>query len=162
MKKIILTTLLALTMASCASTNSSNLQVEADAAKTAVVEKVEAKLAKISTVKVQSSIPYAEGSMIAANIKKDCKINTQLADFIFSYSADKGIAVSLQDQVTGSSGGQELVLEITKAVSSGNAFIGHSKYTSIKGSLYNDGNKQASFTAARISRGGFFGGFKVL
>ncbi|MCK4710609.1 MAG: hypothetical protein KAU21_18490, partial [Gammaproteobacteria bacterium] len=136
------------------------MQVKAESSEAAVVEKVAAKIDKISSIKVQSLVPYAKGSMVAANIKNECKINKQLSDYIFSYSAEKGIAVSLQGQVTENSAGQALVVEITQAVSSGNAFIGHRKFTSIKGSLFNNGTKQASFTAARTSGGGFFGGFK--
>ena len=52
------------------------------------------------------------------------------------------------------------MVSITEAVSSGNAFIGHRKYSSIKGTLYNNGKKEAGFTAARLSGGGMWAGFK--
>lgn len=174
MKKIVLTALLALSIAGCASNNSNTeisaadenqlqakLESSQEAMKQTVAEKTKAKvIEKVNSVKVQSSVPYAKGVMVAANIKKECNLNTQLSDFIVAYSADKGITVLQQDEVSQNSDGQALVVEITRAVSSGNAFTGHRKITSIKGSLFDNGEKQASFTAARTSRGGLFAGFK--
>jgi hypothetical protein len=46
------------------------------------------------------------------------------------------------------------------AVSMGNAFLGHQKFTKVRGTLLQDGTKVASFKARRNSMGGAFAGFK--
>ncbi len=50
--------------------------------------------------------------------------------------------------------------EITDAVSMGNPFLGHHKFTRVDGTLYESGRAVASFKGRRNSMGGAFGGFK--
>ncbi len=42
----------------------------------------------------------------------------------------------------------------------GNAFIGHQKYSASRGTLFENGEKIASFEARRQSMGGAFAGYK--
>ena len=118
--------------------------------------KVDAKTA----IKVQKAIPFAKGSRVATNIKAECGLPRKLSKFIVAYSVGEGIGVVAKGKVTRKTKGKALVVSITDAVSSGNAFTGHRKFSSIKGTLYNSGKKVASFTAARRSGGGAFGGYK--
>lgn len=116
--------------------------------------------ATAGSVKVMRNIPYKKGSKIALNIRQECKITEQLSEFTQVYGEDRGIDVVRVPRVTSKDKGQVLKMEITDAVSQGNAFIGHRKYTAIEGSLYKDGKKVSTFTAARFSGGGFFGAYK--
>ena len=111
-------------------------------------------------VAIQSPIPFSEGNTIKRNIKDECTINTQLAQFISMYGNQNGIDVELRNSVKPNDKGYVLVVEIADAISQGNAFIGHNKYTQIKGTLYDNGVKLASFRGARHSSGGFFAGYK--
>lgn len=113
-----------------------------------------------TAIKIQKLIPFAKGVPIAANIINECKLDEQLSEFIRAYAVGEGIGVIRTPSVTQKSAGKALVVEIINAVSAGNAFIGHRKYTSIRGTLYNNSIKEASFTAARMSGGGVFAGFK--
>jgi hypothetical protein len=106
------------------------------------------------------SIPYKKDANIALRIRQECNINQQLSEFIQSYGEDAGINVVRMPKINTKDKGKNLQIEIVNAVSRGNAFIGHRKFTSIKGSLYDDGKKVAGFSAARVSGGGFMGGFK--
>lgn len=112
--------------------------------------------AAAQVVQLQRPVPYAEDNDISDAIKSECRIGDQLADFIKEYA---NVPVEFTD-VPGTSG-RVLQLEITDAVSMGNAFLGHQKYTKVKGTLLDeDGRKVASFKARRNSMGGTFAGFK--
>lgn len=145
MKNIVISALLVVFMVGCGASGPKKATMKVDA-KTAI--------------KIHKVIPFQKGIPIAANIKNECKLQGQLSDFITAYSVGEGVGVIQKRKVSKRSKGKTLIVKITNAVSSGNAFIGHRKFTSIKGTLYNNGKKKGSFTAARISGGGAFGGFK--
>jgi hypothetical protein len=111
--------------------------------------------AAAQTVQLQRPVPYAEDNDISDAIKTECQIGAQLADFVKQYSSTP---VEFSDAPAAS--GRVLKLEIVDAVSMGNAFIGHQKYTKVKGTLFEDGTKVASFKGRRNSMGGAFAGFK--
>ena len=111
-------------------------------------------------VKVPSSVPYADTGDVAGNIKRECKINEQLSDYIVEYAKDNHVAVQTVATTDAAMPGRVLVVEISDAVSRGNAFIGHRKATSVRGALYEDGTKIGSFRGERDSMGGAFAGFK--
>jgi len=145
MKKILITVFLAITIAGCGVGNPKKASVAIDPA---------------TAIKIQKLIPFAKGTPIAANIINDCNLDKQLSEFIHAYAVGEGVGMIRNNVVSKETKGKVLVVAITNAVSSGNAFIGHRKYTSIKGTLYDNGEKGASFTAARLSGGGAFSGFK--
>ena len=113
-----------------------------------------------NSVAIASEIPFAEGNHIAGNIKSECNLSGKLSEFIKSYSQDNGISIEQKSAVSANDPGRVLVVEITDAVSMGNAFIGHRKYTQISGKLYQDSKMVGSFEGARNSGGGAFAGFK--
>ena len=110
-------------------------------------------------VMVQRPVPFNEDADIAGAVKRECKLDEQLPDFIAEYGKEKGIEIDLVPQVEASHAGRVLVLGITDAVSDGNAFLGHRKSVSVKGKLYQEGQLLGSFKARRNSMGGAFGEF---
>lgn len=108
-------------------------------------------------VVVQRPVPYAEDNDVSDNIKGECRIGEQLADFVKQYS---GGTVQVQDGPVDTSSGRVLQMEIVDAVSMGNAWMGHQKFTKVRGTLWENGAKVASFKARRNSMGGAFAGFK--
>lgn len=117
--------------------------------------------ASAETIRMQRVTPYAEGSRVAKKIRTEC---TQYPEKLSAYAAEFGreLGVDIQrvDHVEPGDAGAVLVLEITDAVSRGNAFIGHRKFTEVSGTLYRDGKKVAGFVGARNSMGGAFAGYK--
>lgn len=107
---------------------------------------------------IDSVINFKKGAAIASVIKKDCELPTKLSHFVKIYSDEAGVGVLQTASIKKKK--NRLVMEIVEAVSGGNAFMGHRKMTKITGTLYKNGKKVASFTAARISGGGMFGGMK--
>ncbi|WP_155944730.1 hypothetical protein [Pseudoxanthomonas sp. Root630] len=107
----------------------------------------------------QRSVPFAEDSIVAGNIKRECEIATQLPAALVRFAAEGGHRVELQDTPDTASG-QVVKMEIHDAQSAGNAWMGHHKSVTVKGSLYRDGQQVAKFVARRNSRGGFGAGFK--
>ena len=114
----------------------------------------------VTAVTIQKPIPFSKDNDIASNIKSECNLNIQLSDFIQSAAASYDIAVTQKGAVSKDDPGQVLVVEIMDAVSTGNAFIGHNKFTKIKGELYENGKLTGSFIGKRHSGGGAFGGWK--
>ena len=107
-------------------------------------------------IRIQSVIPYAKDNHIAKKIKSECSLNTNFANYLVSSAGN----IKTADKLNKSASGQVLVMEIVDATSSGNAFIGHRKSATVRGTLYKQGKLVAGFTARRISGGGFLGGFK--
>lgn len=110
------------------------------------------------TIYIKSITPYAKGNRIAENIKAECRINQQLAEFIQKYSQEKGLTVKFKDNI----GANDLYLDvqIDDAISQGGAFRGHNKFTAISGTLVQGKKSFGSFQAARVSGGGMWGGYK--
>ncbi|MDX1412474.1 MAG: hypothetical protein R3351_09975 [Nitrospirales bacterium] len=113
-----------------------------------------------NSITISKEIPYRDPSFIAENIKRECRIQEQLSEFIQAYGDEEGLNVSRADNINKDGPGVVLVVEITNALSGGNPFIGHQKQTFIAGKLYDNGKEIASFTGRRNSMGGVFGGFK--
>ncbi len=112
-------------------------------------------------IAIQVMIPYSENSTIQKKIKLECtELQTDLSNFIRDYSAAKGIGIVQKAKVSQSDKGKVLVVSITNAESSGNAFIGHRKSVTVSGSLYENGKSLGTFRGMRVSGGGFFAGFK--
>ena len=111
-------------------------------------------------VTVQRPVPYAANSTVAGNVKNECKVPEQLADFLQQYSDKKGTKVNFTDSAVDTSKGRVLKLEILDAVSMGGAWMGHAKSTAVRGELFENGKRVAGFTGRRNSMGGMYAGFK--
>ncbi len=111
-------------------------------------------------ITIQNTVPFSPGNNIANNIKQECDLNQQLSAFIKEYATEKGVELRGVDVLDTSGSGNVVKIEITHAISMGNAFLGHRKSTSVKGELYDNGKLLASFTGGRNSGGGAFAGFK--
>lgn len=112
------------------------------------------------SITLARTAPYAADSEIASNIKSECQLTTQLPAYIAEYAEERRIGTAFAEQVSPSDPGRVLVVEIDEAISRGNAFIGHQKFTRAKGALYQDGEEIGSFVAQRYSMGGAFAGYK--
>lgn len=111
------------------------------------------------SVVIASSIPYSESADIQRKVREECtELHGQFAQYIREYAAERGVPVEFGDPAAAT--GRVLRVELTNAVSQGNAFLGHNKGTSSRGTLLQDGVEVASFRATRYSMGGAFGGFK--
>lgn len=113
--------------------------------------------ASVAAIRLQAPVPYAEDNDISDAIKTECTIGQQLADFVKQYSAEP---VELVAGPADTASGKVLQLEIVDAVSMGNAWMGHQKFTKVRGTLFEDGAEVASFKGRRNSMGGMFAGFK--
>lgn len=114
-------------------------------------------VAAAQSLTIPKPVPYSEDNDIGDNIKNECRIGDQLADFL---KEAVGGPVDFASGSLNTASGRVLQLEITDAVSMGNAWLGHQKYTKVRGTLYENGAKVASFKARRSSMGGAFAGYK--
>lgn len=116
-----------------------------------------APVASANGLKLQTPVAFAEDNDISNAIKTECEIGRQLAEFVKEYAPEP---VELVAEAPDTGSGRVLRLEIVDAMSMGNAFLGHQKYTRVHGALFVDGEKVAGFKARRNSMGGAFAGFK--
>jgi hypothetical protein len=113
------------------------------------------------SVKVLSNIPYAEDVRIASKIRRECtQLGTKLSDFFVKYATSNGNSVQQVSDLDTGADGYVLIIEITGAVSSGNAFIGHAKYMEAHGELFLNGELVDSVDYSRDSMGGLAASFK--
>lgn len=118
-------------------------------------------LSNANPVTMQSAVPYAADAKIAQKVRTECtQLGSQLAQFTQAFGKQNGVKVQLKDAIDTNQAGRVLQLEITDAVSMGNAFMGHNKFSTAQGTLFENGKKIASFEARRISMGGAFAGYK--
>ncbi|MFK7913332.1 MAG: hypothetical protein AB8B93_05415 [Pseudomonadales bacterium] len=111
--------------------------------------------------RVQGTIPYAEDNRIARNITSECtELGVKLSDFLVKFAKKKGIEVKQVGELNPADAGRNLVIEITDAVSRGNAFIGHQKYMEARAELFVDGESKGEQFYHRDSMGGFGAGYK--
>ena len=112
-------------------------------------------------INLTKSSPYETEHDIANKIINECTtLGEKLSSFTQSYADKNGIKINLVDQTDTSAAGKTLKLEISDAVSAGNAFIGHRKFVEVKGSLWENGEVIGSFRGQRSSGGGAFGAYK--
>ena len=115
----------------------------------------------VGSVQLVTSAPYSADNDIRNKIKTKCKnLGTKLSSFTQSYAKKQGVQVALVDSFDTAASGQVLELEISDAVSQGNAFIGHQKFVRVRGTLWENGSRVASFDGQRSSGGGLAGGYK--
>jgi hypothetical protein len=116
--------------------------------------------ATAQNVSMLRTVPYAAEAEVSSKVRSECvKLQDQLADFVREYGNAQGLQVQLLSSTDGV-GGRVLEVEIVDAVSMGNAFIGHQKYTRVDGRLLEDGIEIGNFKGRRNSMGGAFGGYK--
>ena len=120
-----------------------------------------ASFAHADPIAMQGKSPFAENAHISQKIKTECvELQTKLPAYTEQFARSFGVDVKLKNSVNKTDAGQVLIVEITNAVSQGNAFIGHRKFSEVSGTLYRDGERVAGFIGARNSMGGFFAGYK--
>lgn len=112
------------------------------------------------TVTLPRLAPWTDERDIADNIRKECDLQKQLPIYIAEFAKEHRIATQFADDVSPRSAGRVLVVEIEEAVSRGNAFVGHQKFTRARGALYDHGKEVGNFVAQRYSMGGAFAGYK--
>ncbi|GLQ91260.1 hypothetical protein [Dyella acidisoli] len=112
------------------------------------------------SVTIQQAIPLNEDAEISGSVKTECHLGENLSQYVVENAQKRGMAVTRMADLSSSTPGRVITMEITSAVSDGNAFIGHHKSMSVKGSLYQDGKLVGNFKARRVSMGGAFGQFK--
>ena len=113
------------------------------------------------TIYIPQAVPFAEDAGVDKAIVDECKdLGPELLTTLESAAKENGLTVERNDAAVKAGKGKALVVEITNAVSGGNAFIGHSKSVSVRGRLMENGKLVAKFTGSRASMGGMFGGYK--
>ena len=113
------------------------------------------------TIHIMASTPYQEDNNIAYKIINECtNLGSKLSTFTQSFADKRGIEIVLEADINSSGSGRVLQLEISNAVSRGNAFMGHSKFVAVRGTLWENGKRIASFDGPRTSMGGFAAAYK--
>jgi hypothetical protein len=113
-----------------------------------------------ATIYTSQTAPYANEGVIAKAILEECRLPQRQAELIEQAAKENGIVVVRDDDAVAAKKGRVLVVEISNALSMGNAFTGHRKQVSVRGRLLEDGTEVGNFIGQRSSMGGAFAGFK--
>jgi hypothetical protein len=109
---------------------------------------------------VSPSADYAADSSVPENIKTECTLPAAQAESVLTALNAAGITAQAAPTGAVPAKGRFLKLEITSAVSAGNAFLGHRKQVTTAAHLFVNGKEIAQTTKTRDSGGGAFGGYK--
>ena len=120
----------------------------------------QAALAGDDAIYISQTAPYADTRTITKAILDECELPQQQSELIAQLANEKGILVVRDNEAVKAGKGRVLQVEITNAMSGGNAFVGHRKQVSVKGRLFENGTEIGDFIGIRSSMGGAFGGFK--
>jgi hypothetical protein len=115
--------------------------------------------AEDTTYTVISPVPFAENSMASSDVKASCTLDTRLPEFIADF-AKRGVKVVVAPDSGDNIEGKVLYLTITNVLGAGGGAWSGAKSVTVEGLLKENGEVIGSFTAARYSGGGAFGGFK--
>lgn len=103
-------------------------------------------------------VTYRDATIIKPAIISDCALPETQRDMLLAAAAAHGLVSDGDAANNGSK--KHLKVEITNAVSSGNAFIGHHKLVQLRATLWDGATEVGSFTSSRTSMGGFAGAYK--
>lgn len=104
---------------------------------------------------IASSIPFAADADVNPELVADCPLQKDFADTLQRSLRGFG-AQQVSGPLDTARKGRVLQVEIVDLSNSGNGFIGHQTYIRLRGTLYQDGRKLASFfDKAQLSGGEF-------
>jgi hypothetical protein len=113
------------------------------------------------TVNISRDTPYQNIKRIPKNVTEQCtKIGDKVSRFTQEFGTKMNVKFKRIKNVSKKSKGNNLVIQIVDAVSSGNAFIGHRKSITVEAYLYKNGKLVDNITRTRNTSGGFAAGFK--
>jgi len=105
-------------------------------------------VAQANTVTLSSSIPFAEDSGASENVKKECKFESRLPEYIRK-QAKRGLKVVVTEEPLEDVQGKVLFLETTNVHAPGGGGYSGSKSAIVTGELKENGEVIASVTARR-------------
>ncbi len=146
---IVCSTLLALSLAGC---NNANTKPDSESAPAP-------KAYTGPAVTIASSVPFNKDSNATEAVRKECTLDTRLPEFIEESAKSQGVKV-IRGTAVPQGKGRVLVMEITHVQGTAGGAWSGPKSVTIEGKLYDSGKMIGSFTAARRSGGGAFGGYK--
>ena len=110
-------------------------------------------------ITITENAQYYDEKIIQTNILDECKeLGSQFSASTEKYLSKNSWEVTRSNELPES--GLSIELEITNALSGGNAFMGHQKSVTIEATLMKDGQEVNTFRGTRNSNGGFGAGFK--
>jgi hypothetical protein len=112
-------------------------------------------------ISISADAKFRDEKIIAPKILSECSaLGAQFSAAAAQGLQSSGWEVEQVADVTEQTKGKALKLEITHALSAGNAFMGHHKSVAVAAGLYVDGVLVDTFAGTRESAGGITGGFK--
>lgn len=104
-----------------------------------------------------NTIIFEPNARIRSAVKSECGLPAKLTGFIKEYAAQSNFVIA--DNAAGNVG-KVLSVKITEAIGGGGGMWSGGKGVEVQGELTENGRLIGSFTASRITGGGFFGEFK--
>ena len=126
-----------------------------------IVVAASAGVAAAGPIAVPANVPYDAEGVVPEKVARECtELGSKIARFTKQFADQNGTPVELVNEIDFAKAPSSLRIEIFNVVSSGNAFIGHSKSMSVRVELLSGGVVKAKTSFSRNSMGGFGAGFK--
>jgi hypothetical protein len=149
--------LMAVTMLYGCGASTGGTKSSAESTTTPVVSKAAMK----SAISVAQLTQYASNSGASSKVKAECRITSQLPDFVESFASQQGIAVAQKGgSLSTNSKGKVLVMEFTNIHGAAGGAWSGAKSVTVSGELFENGKKIGSFQGRRSSGGGGWGAYK--
>lgn len=111
-------------------------------------------------ITISKQAPYAQQLRVPDAVRAECKLPTQVTEFVKENAAKSYGKVVLADNVSAKTPGQALSMKIVGMTGTGGGAWSGPKHVTVEGTLWQNGKVKGTFTATRYSGGGAFGGYK--
>ena len=111
------------------------------------------------SVTIPKKVPFAKGTSVPDAVVAECQLPEKTSQFVQEF-ASKSMEVKMADNVSSSTPGKALTMQITEVKGTAGGAWSGAKAVAAEGTLYDNGKAIGSFKVIRHSGGGAFGGYK--
>ena len=111
------------------------------------------------SVIIPKKVPFAMGISVPDAVVAECQLPEKTSQFVQEF-ASKNMDVKMADNVSSSTPGKVLIMQITGVQGTAGGAWSGAKAVEAEGTLYDNGKAIGSFKVIRHSGGGAFGGYK--
>jgi hypothetical protein len=117
-------------------------------------------LADEAPIVIPAETKYAENAPVPPAVRNECKLETELANWIKTYADELKLPVKVAEGDPAKDVGRVLDVKITNVMGAGGGAWSGAKSVQVMGELREGDKVIATFGGSRVSGGGAFAGFK--
>jgi hypothetical protein len=111
-------------------------------------------------ITIPAVVSYADDATVTPAVRNECKLETELANWIKSFADEFHVPVTVVDGNAAKATGRVLKVKISNVLGAGGGAYSGAKSVQVKGELREGDKVIGTFSGSRASGGGAFAGFK--